>query len=221
MFRVLLVEDDAATRERLGACVAATPGLELAHAVGTRADALAALAVEPPPRVALVDLELPDGSGIDVIRALRQRGAETDAMVISVFGDERHVLAAIEAGATGYLLKDADATDVGDAILRLIAGESPISSSIARHLLRRFHAPAPAPAAAATDTAPHLTARERDVLQLIAKGLSYARIADTLEMSPNTVPSYIKQIYRKLQVNSRGEAVFEAMQLGLVRPPDR
>jgi DNA-binding NarL/FixJ family response regulator len=222
MFRVLLVEDDAATRERLGACVAATPGLELAAAVGSRADALAALALEPLPRVALVDLELPDGSGIDVIRALRQRGADADAMVISVFGDERHVLAAIEAGATGYLLKDADATDVGDAILRLIAGESPISSSIARHLLRRFHAPAPAPAAAtATDAVPHLTARERDVLQLIAKGLSYARIADTLEMSPNTVPSYIKQIYRKLQVNSRGEAVFEAMQLGLVRPPDR
>ncbi len=214
MHPVLIVEDDHATRERLTNIVAATAGLALAGAVGDRAAALALLA-QPgfALRVALVDLELPDGSGIDVIRALRSRAPGADAMVISVFGDEAHVLAAIEAGATGYLLKDADADAIGASILKLIAGESPISAAIARHLLKRFRVAPPPPAA------PRLTPRETDVLQLIAKGLSYARIADALQMSPNTVPSYVKQIYRKLEVNSRGEAVFEALQLGLLRPP--
>jgi DNA-binding NarL/FixJ family response regulator len=214
MHGVLIVEDDPATRERLAGIVRATDGLELVAAVGDCAAALALLAQAGfAARVALVDLELPDGSGINVIRALRRALPAADAMVISVFGDEAHVLGAIEAGATGYLLKDADAAAIGAAILRLIAGESPISAAIARHLLKRFQSP---PAAG---EAPHLTARERDVLQLIAKGLSYARIADSLGMSVNTVPSYVKQIYRKLQVNSRGEAVFEALALGLIKPP--
>lgn len=213
---VVLVEDEPITRERLAGIVRSVPDLHLAAAFGDRQGALDWLAANPPPRVLLVDLELPDGSGIDVIRAGRRHAADTEAMVISVFGDEGHVLAAIEAGATGYLLKDASADEISSAILKLIAGESPISASIARHLLRRFQ---PAPAAPAAAAAPHLTPREMDVLQLIAKGLSYARIADTLSMSANTVPSYVKQIYRKLEVNSRGEAVFEAMQLGLLRPP--
>jgi DNA-binding NarL/FixJ family response regulator len=213
MHRVLLVEDDPPTRERLTAIVRATPGLQLAAAFGERQAALEWLAANEAPRVLLVDLELPDGSGIDVIRALRRRAPAADAMAITVFGDETHVVNALEAGATGYLLKDASADAIGDAIGRLIAGESPISSAIARHLLRRF-----LPAAVSAE-APHLTQREREVLQLIAKGLSYARMAETLGMAETTVTSHIKQIYRKLEVRSRGEAVFEAMQLGLVRPP--
>lgn len=216
MHDVLIVEDDPATRERLANIVCATPGLAVAAAVGDRAAALALLArPERVPRVALVDLELPDGSGIDVIRALRRCAPGADAMVISVFGDEAHVLGAIEAGATGYLLKDADGPAIGAAILRLIAGESPISAAIARHLLKRFQAAAP-PA-----DAPRLTRREQEVLQLIAKGLSYARMAEVLGMAETTVTSHIKQIYRKLEVNSRGEAVFEAIQLGLVAAPRR
>ncbi|MDZ7653694.1 MAG: response regulator transcription factor [Burkholderiaceae bacterium] len=210
------MEDDPATRDRLAGIVGAVAELRLRAAFGDRRGALDWLASYPAPRVLLVDLELPDGSGIDVIRAVRRSATATEAMVISVFGDESHVLSAIEAGATGYLLKDAGAEEIGSAILKLIAGESPISASIARHLLRRFQ---PAPAVAATASAPHLTPREMQVLQLIAKGLSYARIADALSMSANTVPSYVKQVYRKLAVNSRGEAVFEAMQLGLLRPP--
>ena len=213
---IVLVEDDPATRERLADIVRAVSALQLVAAFGDRQGALDWLASNEAPRVLLVDLELPDGSGIDVIRAARRAGPATEAMVISVFGDEAHVLAAIEAGATGYLLKDASPDEITSAILKLIAGESPISASIARHLLRRFQ---PSTQAAPARSAPHLTPREMDVLQLIAKGLSYARIADTLSMSANTVPSYVKQVYRKLEVNSRGEAVFEAMQLGLLRPP--
>jgi DNA-binding NarL/FixJ family response regulator len=222
MHSVLLLEDDPITRERLAGIVRQAPGLHLAAAMADVRSAMAWLAAHAPPAVLLADLQLPDGSGIDVIRALRARAPASEAMVISVFGDEPHVVAAIEAGATGYLLKDASAEEIGQAIVRLIAGESPISSAIARHLLRRFQ-PAPAArsdvqAAPAPLPAP-LTPREREVLQLIAKGLSYQRIAETLAMSPHTVTTHIKQIYRKLAVNSRGEAVFEAMQLGLLSPP--
>jgi DNA-binding NarL/FixJ family response regulator len=216
MHSVLLLEDDPVTRDRLAGIVTAAPGLDLAAAVSDVRSAMAWLGAHPAPAVLLADLQLPDGSGIDVIRWLRTHKPPTESMVISVFGDEAHVVAAIEAGATGYLLKDASAEAIGEAIVRLIAGESPISSAIARHLLRRFQPSTTAPA-----EAPHspLTHREGEVLQLIAKGLSYQRIADALGMSPHTVTTHIKQIYRKLAVNSRGEAVFEAMQLGLLPPP--
>lgn len=215
MHSVVLLEDDPVTRERVAGIVQAADGLRLAAAWADLRSALAWLPAHEAPRVALVDLQLPDGSGIDFIRALRRSAPQTEAMVISVFGDEAHVVAAIEAGATGYLLKDAGAADIVQAIHRLVAGESPISSAIARHLLRRFQPSAPAAAPAAM---PPLTPREREVLQLIAKGLSYQRIADALGMSPHTVTTHIKQIYRKLEVNSRGEAVFEALQLGLLPP---
>ncbi|MBX3635325.1 MAG: response regulator transcription factor [Rubrivivax sp.] len=215
MPRVLLLEDDPATRERLAGIVAASPGLELAAAFGELRPALTWLAAHEPPQVLLVDLQLPDGSGVDLIRAARRIAPQAESMVISVFGDEAHVVTAIEAGATGYLLKDASADEIALAITRLLAGEAPISSAIARHLLRRFRgAPAAAAANAATDSP--LTPREGEVLALIAKGLSYQRIAESLGMSPHTVTSHIKQIYRKLAVNSRGEAVFEALQMGLL-----
>jgi DNA-binding NarL/FixJ family response regulator len=215
MDTVLLLEDDPLTHERLAGIVRAGPGLVLAGACHDLKSALAWLAAHEPPRVLLVDLQLPDGSGIDLIRAARRSAPQAEAMVISVFGDEAHVVAAIEAGATGYLLKDASADEITQAIERLLAGEAPISSAIARHLLRRFRS---MPAAAEPLASP-LTQREGEVLQLIAKGLSYQRIADTLGMSPHTVTTHIKQIYRKLAVNSRGEAVFEAQQLGLLTPP--
>lgn len=216
MHTVLLLEDDPITRDRLAGIAQVSPGLHLAAAVADVRSALAWLGAHAPPAVLLADLQLPDGSGIDVIRWLRTHAPGSEAMVISVFGDEPHVVAAIEAGATGYPLKDAGAEEIGLAVLRLIAGESPISSAIARHLLRRFQAPA----AARPDGAPSpLRRRETEVLQLIAKGLSYQRIADALGMSPHTVTTHIKQIYRKLAVNSRGEAVFEAMQLGWLPPP--
>lgn len=216
MPRVLLLEDDPATRERLAGIVAASPGLELAAAFGELRGALAWLAMHEPPQVLLVDLQLPDGSGVDLIRAARRIAPQAEAMVISVFGDEAHVVTAIEAGATGYLLKDASAEEIGQAITRLLAGEAPISSAIARHLLRRFRAASAVASAPALAEASPLTPREGEVLALIAKGLSYQRIAETLGMSPHTVTSHIKQIYRKLAVNSRGEAVFEAQQLGLL-----
>lgn len=117
---VLIVEDDPVTREYLAAAVSAHPQLQLLAAAGTLTAAHDLLQSQRP-RVLLVDLGLPDGDGIDLIR-VATRNPETDAMVVTVFGDERHIVAALEAGATGYLLKDSALADIGDSILRLIEG---------------------------------------------------------------------------------------------------
>ena len=217
---VLLVEDQDHTRERLARVIEGHPQLTLLAAVGTFAEAQEQLAKQPP-RVLLTDLGLPDGNGIDLIRTAQANHPETDCMVITVFGDEKHVIGAIEAGASGYLLKDGSADYIGQSIMQMLNGGSPISASIARYLLKRFQAPPAAnPSEPTPADAPKLTEREQEVLKLIAKGFAYGEIADMLHLSVHTVTSHIKQIYRKLAVRSRGEAVYEAMQLGLLNIND-
>jgi DNA-binding NarL/FixJ family response regulator len=213
-YSVLIVEDEPMARQRLATALTQQPYFTLSAAVGSCAEARAALAVALP-RVLLVDLGLPDGDGIELIREVAEQGREVDVMVITVFGDEKHVLAALKAGATGYLLKDSTSHDIGEAVLQLVNGGSPISPSIARYLLKRFHQEEP-PKPVEADMKV-LTEREREVLSLIVKGFSYKEIAGLLAMSSQTVPSHIKNIYRKLAVHSRSEAVFEAVQSGLVR----
>lgn len=214
--RVLLVEDDARTRDRLQRAIAAHEGLQIQAAVGTCADARAALA-HSAPDVLLTDLGLPDGHGTELIRETREAHPHTRSMVISVFGDERHVVDAIRAGASGYLLKDASSKEIGRSILDLIAGGSPISPAVARYLLKSLQ-PA-APEKPATKLVDELSEREIEVLQLVADGSSYAEIGKALFISVNTVATHIKHIYDKLAVNSRGKAVREAEQRGLITRP--
>jgi DNA-binding NarL/FixJ family response regulator len=213
---VLLVEDEPATRSHLAAGVRCHEGLRVAAEAATLAEGLLHLA-RLRPQVVLVDLGLPDGNGLEVIRAAATQDPAPDVMVISVFGDEKSVLSAIEAGAGGYLLKDGSEQDVALSILRLVAGEAPISPAIAVHLIRRLRPKAEVPAArGAFEPATALTDREMEVLELVAKGLSYEEIGTTLRLRYNTIASYTKGIYRKLAVRSRGEAVFEARQMGLL-----
>lgn len=209
---MFVVEDDALTRESLRSRIEAHPKLRVGAAVGSAADGLAALAVAQPD-VLLVDLGLPDGSGIDVIRGALRRYPGLPIMVITVFGNEQRVVGAIQAGASGYLLKDDATHEIGMAIELLLAGGSPISPAIARHLIRHFQAPA---AATADPVKEPLSARELEVLTLASKGFSYAEIAQLLGLSPNTIASYTKHIYVKLAVGSRSEAIFEASRLGLL-----
>jgi DNA-binding NarL/FixJ family response regulator len=216
---VLLVEDDEATRARLARAIETRPELRLSGVAASCREAIAALEREAPD-VLLTDLGLPDGSGIDVIREVRRRGWATESMAITVFGDEQHVLAAIEAGATGYLLKDGSSDYVTASILQLLAGGSPISPPIARHLLTRFRDEAPAPETPEREPVPSLTEREREVLLYLVKGFTAPEIGRFLDISGHTVASHVKNIYRKLEVRSRGEAVYEAMQLGLVKERD-
>jgi DNA-binding NarL/FixJ family response regulator len=210
---ILLVEDDTATRNRLSKIIESHPELRLCGAAATLAEAHRLLLADPP-RVLLTDIGLPDGSGIDLINTIKKQGFTTEAMVITVFADEQHVFSAIEAGATGYLLKDSDAEGIASAILDLVAGGSPISPTIARHVLKRLTPVSNDNQQTANPS--NLTKREREVLILLAKGLSYAEVATGLEVSVGTITTHVKNIYRKLAVRSRGEAVFEAMQQGLL-----
>jgi DNA-binding NarL/FixJ family response regulator len=167
-----------------------------------------------PPDILLVDLGLPDGDGLDLIRYARAHSPHTRSMVITVFGDEASTIRAIEAGARGYILKSELPEDLRSTIEQLLAGGAPISPAIASHLLRRLGPPAePADPAAG---GPVLSPREREVLQLVVRGLSYQEIADVLSISRHTATSHIRNIYRKLEVRSRSEASYEALRLGIV-----
>jgi DNA-binding NarL/FixJ family response regulator len=214
---VLLVEDDGETRARLADVIRREPRLELAGAVATCAEARRLLALTAPDLLA-VDLDLPDGHGAELIRFARRERPTTEVMVITVFGDERSVISAIEAGAGGYLLKDGTPQEIAQALVQLAEGGSPISPAIARHLLRRFQTEAVASAApAAAEAAPSLTERETEVLRLISKGFRFGEIAELLGISAHTVTTHVRHLYKKLEVSSRSAAVWEARHLGLLR----
>jgi DNA-binding NarL/FixJ family response regulator len=210
---ILLLEDDPPTLWRLQDALVKA-GFDVATAA-TLGEARASLAARVP-RVLLTDLQLPDGHGVDLIREVRRRHPDTEIMVISALGDEETVISAITVGATGYILKDAFPSDIAATVRDLVAGHSPISASIARFIVRRTQTSVEAPRGPDIDTA-KLTPREIDILWGIAKGFSYAEIATNLGMSRQTVPGHIKSIYRKLEVHTRGEAVFEAVQQGLIK----
>ena len=210
---VFIVEDDDLTRTSLVRRVAESQaGLQVTTAVGTCREIRAALEVSRP-AVLLVDLGLPDGDGLDIIRETAQRWPAVLIMVITVFGDELKVVSSIKAGATGYLLKDDATVGIGEAIKQMLAGGSPISPAIARHLIRHFR-PAQTEAQAPPPVA--LTPREMEILTLASKGFSYAETAALLGLTSSTVSSYTKNIYGKLAVSSRSEAVYEATRMGLI-----
>ena len=221
---VAVVEDDPLHRERFRDNLRTDASLRLAAEFGTVADALAALA-SLLPDVLLVDLDLPDGSGFDVIAHTRQASPRTEIMVVSVFGGESNLLRAIESGATGYLLKDSLPQDFTATIHALRAGESPISPPLARLLLRRHQAGA-APAVPATPAAPAtlpaaetdstLSPREVTILELVARGVSFAEVAQQLFISPHTVKTHVRNIYGKLEAHSRSHAVYIARRRGLI-----
>jgi DNA-binding NarL/FixJ family response regulator len=215
--RILVVDDDDAFRESVCAAIARDDAMVLAAQAGSVATAREAIQ-RGNFDVALVDLGLPDGNGIEVIREIARTRPEIDVMVVTVFGDEAHVLASIEAGATGYLLKRSLNDTLGATVRELRAGGSPISPVIARQLLHRFKrgsAEPSQPAAAVVDDS-GLSEREREVLLFIAKGFTVGEIANMLHLSAHTVATHVKHIYRKLAVHSRTEAVFEAGRMGLL-----
>ncbi|AKJ26921.1 response regulator [Caldimonas brevitalea] len=211
---VAVVEDDAKFRQAFVHAIESAPDLKLAGAAADGTTGLALLK-SVRPDVLLVDLGLPDIGGIELIRYCAAHLPECDVMVVTVFGDEHHVVSSLEAGATGYLLKDTLPEDIAEQIRALHAGGSPISPVIARQLLNRL-APPGVQAAPAQD-APVLSERELAVLTLATKGFTYDEIAQMMSVSKHTVMTYVKRSYRKLQVNSKSEAVYEARKLGLLR----
>lgn len=217
VYSVFLLEDEKSTRERLAAIISEHPKLQLLAEADNCARARHLLN-DCSPDVLLADIGLPDGSGIDIIREVQQKSPEMEAMVLTVFGDEESVVTALEAGATGYLLKDQSFDQLGDSVVSLMHGESMISPKVARFLLKRFVPSAQESVEASRNTTADrsLTDRECEVLGLISKGYSYNEVGESLKLSTNTIRAHIRNIYRKLAVKSRSEAVFEAAQLGLI-----
>ncbi len=230
VWRVLVVEDDAQMRDFFAASVSRCAGLQLVGSVGSVAEARAWLDNDANMvDVLLTDLGLPDGSGLEVIRHATRLHPRCEPLVISLFGDEDNVLASIEAGALGYIHKDSAPDDIAQTILEMKDGASPISPMIARKVLSKYASkrpradevpavPEPSAPARPSPEAPLLSPREHEVLMLIARGFSYAEIARLQSVSVHTVQTHIKNLYSKLSVHSKNEAVFEASRLGLLPP---
>lgn len=189
------------------------PGIVL-QARATLAGALALLRNGFRPQLAIVDLGLPDGSGLDLLRALPAVAPGCIAVVATIYADDGHLFPALRAGAAGYLLKDEPAERFEAALRGIVDGEPPLSPSIARRVLRTF-AEAP-PAVAGADEDAHLTPRERETLMLIGKGYKLPEVATALGVTRASAATYIKTIYRKLAISSRAEAALVASRLGLV-----
>ena len=204
---VMVIEDDQTILNRLTNIIKKNPRFQLVAGCSTVTEAKSVLAKRAPD-VLLVDLDLPDGNGLEIITLVHQEGHDTAIMVISIFGDEAHILKAIAAGASGYLLKDDQSIQVETAITDLAQGGAPISPSIARHLMKHFRPE--------EQLLEKLTKREQQVLQKVAKGYTSQEIAEMESLSYHTVATHVKNIYRKLSVNSRAEAVFEALKMNLI-----
>jgi len=166
--------------------------------------------------VLVVDLGLPDGSGIDLIKYAKKYLPNCQIMVFTIFGDEVNVLHSIEAGATGYLLKECSPDQLIQEVKNLHAGGSPISPIIARQILLRMHAGKSEPIEKEGIDTYSLSSREQEVLNLITQGFSYGDIAKKLDISYHTVRTFVRRVYLKLEVNSQAEAVAKGRDKGLI-----
>jgi DNA-binding NarL/FixJ family response regulator len=208
MTRVLIVEDIADVRVWLSdVMISACPEARIETAADTRS-ARARLGHEPYD-LALVDLGLPDGSGFDVLRAIKAESPETLCVVATILGDDASIVGALAAGADGYLLKDQPGDLLARHIRQILDGLPALSPSIARRIMDHFRKTGPA----APDA--ELTPRERDVLAQIGRGLRNHEAAAALGISEHTVAAHIKSVYRKLDISSRAEAAWHAARLGL------
>lgn len=215
--KVIFVENDPNVRLRLQRAIS---GLADIHEIGSAATyrEADALVSQFKFQMLIVDLDLPDGFGLDLIRRTAANMPEVDIMVLANANDDPHVVSAIESGATGYVLKTEIENSLVSAIRLLAAGGSPVSPEVAKSVLRalRTYTTHTIEKTTAPIQPNPLSERETEILQLLAKGMSFNEIGDILTISPHTVTAHIKKIYRKLQVHSRGEAVYEAAPMGLI-----
>jgi DNA-binding NarL/FixJ family response regulator len=215
MNNILLLEDLPEIRAWLKALIKQVfPAAEITESARVH-DALQLVAAQKF-SLALLDLGLPDGSGVDVVAALRDTQPEVQSVIVTIHDDDEHLFPALQAGAFGYLLKEQSRELLVEQLQRISQGEPPLSPSIARKVIAYFTGQQRRPQA--SNTLVHevsLTDRETEVLLRVAKGYTLPEIGVQLGLSRHTIADYVKQIYRKLNVSSRAEAALEAQRLGL------
>lgn len=214
--RISLVEDDAEARQIFAGWIGTAKGLACCSEHGSAESALAALPALKPD-VVVMDINLPGLSGIDCVRRLKPLLPATQFVMLTVYEDSDHLFNALAAGASGYLLKRTTCSELLAAMRAVHGGASPMTGSIARRMVQYFQTESP-PA----DAAVRLTPREQNVLELLARGFLYKEIAESLTISVPTVNSHVRNIYEKMHVQSRGQAVAKYAKLNDPRrPPGR
>lgn len=205
--RISVVEDDKALRNAIKEWIGSDKRFKIISEHGNAEEAVAQLP-DKAPDVVLSDINLPGMSGIECVRQLKGRMPKTQFLMLTVYDDTERIFQALSAGATGYLVKRASRHELLSAIVDIHRGESPMSSGIARKIVKSFQRAEPV-----AQPADKLAPRERQVLELLAQGHLYKEIADQLQLSVPTVNCYIRSIYEKLQVHSRAQAVAKFLQV--------
>lgn len=209
--RILIADDHAIFRRGLCALLSAVPGIEIIGEAATGDEAIAQASVLEPD-VILMDLQMPGFNGIEATRRILRKSPHIGILVLTMFEDDDSIFAAMRTGARGYLLKGADQTEIVRAIKAVDSGEAIFSPSIAQWLMRYFAA---LKSSSTAQVFPELTEREREVLALIAQGRSNPEIANRLVLSSKTVRNYVSNIFSKLQVADRAQAIILARDAGL------
>ena len=207
--QILILEDMPDTQEWLrSACLLAFPDTTVTVAASIAEASNHIISTQP--TLALLDLELPDGKGNSFIPSLLERHPNCLCIVVTIYADEQHLLPSLSAGAKGYILKDQSRQRIAEMLKEAVAGELPLSPTIASMVLNHF-----SQAHQESEKSP-LTKRESDVLTLVAAGLSTPDVANQLQISKYTAEDHLKQIYRKLNISSRAEAALAAKRFNLV-----
>jgi len=212
---VYIVEDDAPAREILTEWMSQASGFKCVGAYGSVEQALEHLPVEKP-SVVLMDINLPGVSGIEGVRRLKPMLPDAQFLMLTVYEDADHVFEALEAGAMGYLLKQTPRSELLASIKNVYAGGSPMTSNIARRVVQAFHRQD-----ATVPESAKLSQREREVLELLARGYLYKEIMDSLNLSRGTLNTYVRRTYEKLHVRSRSQAVAKFSHFSLNEPGNR
>jgi DNA-binding NarL/FixJ family response regulator len=212
---VYIVEDDASAREILADWLSHAGGFKCVGAHGSVEQALEHLPAEKP-SVVLMDINLPGMSGIEGVRRLKPLLPDAQFLMLTVYEDADHVFEALEAGAMGYLLKQTPRSELLASIKNVYAGGSPMTSNIARRVVQAFHRQD-----ATLPESAKLSQREREVLELLARGYLYKEIMDSLNVSRGTVNTYVRRTYEKLHVRSRSQAVAKFSHFSLNEPGNR
>ncbi|WP_030021196.1 response regulator transcription factor [Streptomyces monomycini] len=217
--RVVVADDQTVVREGIVMLLGLLPGIEVVGSAGDGEEAVR-LTAELAPDVVLMDLRMPRCDGVEATRRIRTEHPGTEVVVLTTYADDDHLFPALEAGARGYLTKDADGDEIVRAVEDVLSGAAGLSPKVQRRLLERFAEPVRTAAPTAPADPPDgLTAREVEVLRLVAEGLSNPEIARSLHVSNATVKTHINNLFAKAGLRDRAQAIHYAYRHGLAQPP--